>query len=207
MNVILVNASPHEKGCTYTALSVISDTLNEEGIDTKILNVGKTVKHPCMACLACKKTGKCVFEDDVVNEYAKLIEEADGFVIGEPVYYAGPASQAQMFMDRIFYSSGSKLKFKPAAAIASCRRGGLTATMDRMNKYFSISQMPIVSSNYWNGVHGNSPEEVMQDVEGLQIMRTLARNMAWMIKCIDAGKKAGIDTPKQEEKIMTNFIR
>lgn len=207
MNVLLVNASPHEKGCTYTALSVIAETLKDEGIDSKILNVGKTVKHPCVACGACKKIGKCAFDDDVVNECAKLIEEADGFIIGEPVYYAGPASQAQMLMDRLFCSDSGNFKFKPSAAIASCRRGGLTVTMDRMNKYFSISQMPIVSSNYWNGVHGNTPEEVLRDAEGLQTMRLLARNMAWMIKCIDAGKKAGINSPVQEDKIKTNFIR
>lgn len=207
MIVLLVNASPHERGCTYTALSVIADTLKEEGIDSKILNVGKTVKHPCVACGACRKLGKCAFDDDVVNEYAECLKEADGIIIGEPVYYGGPASQAQMFMDRLFFSSGANLKFKPAAAISSCRRGGLTATMDRMNKYFTINQMPVVSSNYWNGVHGNTPEEVLQDEEGLQIMRILARNMAWMIKCIDAGKKAGIVTPSQEDKIKTNFIR
>ncbi|MEA4972841.1 MAG: flavodoxin family protein [Candidatus Metalachnospira sp.] len=207
MNVLLVNASPHEKGCTYTALSVISETLNSEGIDTKIVNIGKTVKHPCIACMACTKLHKCVFDDDVVNECAQLLQEADGFIIGEPVYYGAPASQAQMFMDRMFYSNNVNYKFKPAAAIASCRRGGLTAAMDRMNKYFTISQMPIVSSNYWNGVHGNVPEEVLQDAEGLQTMRILARNMAWMIKCIDAGKKAGIEMPVQEEKIRTNFIR
>ena len=207
MKVILVNASPHEKGCTYTALSVIADTLKENGVESEILQVGKQVKHPCMGCYASQKLKKCVFDDDVVNEYAKKIAEADGFIIGEPVYYGGPASQAQMFMDRLFYSYGSEFAFKPAAAIASCRRGGLTAAMDRMNKYFTIAQMPIVSSNYWNGVHGNAPEEVLQDLEGLQIMRNLAKNMAWMIKCIDAGKKAGINTPEQEAKVRTNFIR
>ncbi len=163
MNVLLINASPHEKGCTYTALSKIAKTLNEEGIETKIVNIGKAMKHPCIACMTCAKTnaGKCVFNDDPVNECIEMIKAADGFIIGEPVYYAGPASQAQMFMDRVFYSAGSQFAFKPAAAIASCRRGGLTTTMDRMNKYFTISQMPIVSSNYWNGVHGNSPEEVL----------------------------------------------
>ena len=207
MKVILANASPHENGCTYTALSVIADTLKENGVESEILQVGKQVKHPCMGCYACQKLKKCVFDDDVVNEYAKKIAEADGFIIGEPVYYGGPASQAQMFMDRLFYSHGSEFAFKPAAAIASCRRGGLTAAMDRMNKYFTIAQMPIVSSNYWNGVHGNTPEEVLQDLEGLQIMRNLAKNMAWMIKCIDAGKKAGINTPEQEAKVRTNFIR
>lgn len=209
MNVLLVNASPHENGCTYTALSVIAKVLNEEGIETNIVQIGKKMKHPCVACMTCAKTkaGKCVFDDDPVNECIELIKAADGFIIGEPVYYGGPASQAQMFMDRVLYSGSSAFAFKPAAAIASCRRGGLTPTMDRMNKYFTISQMPIVSSNYWNGVHGNTPEEVMQDAEGLQIMRTLGRNMAWMVKCIDAAKKAGIEYPVPEAKIRTNFIR
>lgn len=209
MNVLLVNASPNEKGCTYTALSEIAKTLNDEGIETKIVHVGKNMKHPCIACSACRKngTGKCVFDDDPVNQCIELLKRADGFIIGEPVYYGGPASQAQMFMDRAFYSAGANFAFKPAAAIASCRRGGLTPSMDRMNKYFTISQMPIVSSNYWNGVHGNTPEEVLQDEEGLQIMRILGKNMAWMIKCIDAGKKAGINYPQQETKIKTNFIR
>lgn len=209
MNVLLVNASPHEKGCTYTALSEIAKTLNEEGIDTKIVHIGKAMKHPCVACMTCAKTksGKCVFDDDPVNECIELMKAADGFIIGSPVYYAGPSSQAQMFMDRVFYSSCSAFAFKPAAAVASCRRGGLTATMDRMNKYFTLAQMPIVSSNYWNGVHGNTPEEVLQDAEGLQIMRTIGRNMAWLIKSIEAGRQAGIELPTQEQKIRTNFIR
>ena len=209
MKVLMINASPHEKGCTYTALSEIADTLEKEGIESEIINIGKAMKHPCVACMTCTKTksGKCVFDDDPVNECIEKIKEADGFIIGEPVYYGGPASQAQMFMDRVFYSAGSSFAFKPAAAIASCRRGGLTPTMDRMNKYFTISQMPIVSSNYWNGVHGNTAEEVKNDFEGLQTMRILARNMAWLIKSIEAGKKANITYPEQEKKIRTNFIR
>ena len=209
MKVLMINASPHEKGCTYTALSEIGDTLEKEGIESEIINIGKAMKHPCVACMTCAKTksGKCAFDDDPVNECIEKIKEADGFIIGEPVYYGGPASQAQMFMDRVFYSAGSSFAFKPAAAIASCRRGGLTPTMDRMNKYFTISQMPIVSSNYWNGVHGNTAEEVKNDFEGLQTMRILARNMAWLIKSIEAGKKANITYPEQEKKIRTNFIR
>ncbi len=209
MKVLMINASPHEKGCTYTALCEIEKVLNEEGIETQIVHVGKSVKHPCVACMSCIKTksGKCAFDDDPVNECAELLRQADGFIIGEPVYYGAPASQAQMFMDRLFYSAGSTFAFKPAAAIASCRRGGLTPSMDRMNKYFTISQMPIVASNYWNGVHGNTPDEVLQDLEGLQTMRILGRNMAWMLKCIDAGKKAGVVCPEQEKKIRTNFIR
>ena len=209
MNVLLVNASPHEKGCTYTAVSEIAKTLNAEGIDTKIVHIGKAMKHPCVACMTCAKTkaGKCVFSDDPVNECIELLKNADGFIIGEPVYFAGPASQAQMFMDRLFFSAGASLAFKPAAAIASCRRGGLTSTMDRMNKYFTYAQMPVVSANYWNGVHGNTPEEVVQDLEGMQIMRTIGKNMAWLIKCIEAGKKEGIVCPEQEKKVRTNFIR
>ena len=207
MKVVLVNGSRRDAGCTYTALSVIADTLKENGVESEILQVGKQVKHPCMGCYACQKLKKCVFDDDVVNEYAKKIAEADGFIIGEPVYYGGPASQAQMFMDRLFYSHGSEFAFKPAAAIASCRRGGLTAAMDRMNKYFTIAQMPIVSSNYWNGIHGNAPEEVMKDEEGIQIMRILGKNMAWLLKCIEAGKKNGVAVPAAEDKIKTNFIR
>lgn len=207
MKVLLVNSSPNEKGCTFTALSEIAKVLNEEQIETQIVQVGKLMKHPCVDCSGCRKIGKCVFDDDPVNMCRELLKEADGFIIGSPVYYAGPSAQAQMFMDRLFHSGAKDFAFKPAAAIASCRRGGLTSTMDRMNKYFTISQMPIVSSTYWNGVHGNTPEEVLQDLEGLQIMRNIGRNMAWMIKCIDAGKKSGINYPVGETKISTNFIR
>ena len=178
MKVLLVNTSPHEKGCTYTALCEIEKIFVEENIETEIVQIGKEMKHPCIACGVCRKAGKCVFDDDPVNECIEKLTEADGFVIGSPVYFAGETAQAKMFMDRMFFMKNGAFAYKPAAAIASARRGGLETTVDSMNKYFSISQMPIVSSTYWNSVHGNTPEEVLEDKEGMQVMRNIGRNMA-----------------------------
>lgn len=206
MKVILVNGSPHQYGCTYTALSEIADTLQKEQIETEIFWVGSKPISGCIACKGCFKTGKCVI-DDTVNTFLEKAASADGFIFGSPVHYAGASGMLTSFMDRAFYHKASLYQGKPAAAIASCRRGGASATFDQLNKYFTICSMPVVSSQYWNMVHGNTPDEVRKDLEGLQTMRTLGRNMSWMLRCIEAGKKAGIEFPVHEEKIATNFIR
>jgi multimeric flavodoxin WrbA len=208
MKVLLVNGGPHKEGCTYTALEEISKTLNEEGIDTEIFWVGNKPISGCIACKTCSTKGECVF-DDVVNEF---VVKADGFIFGTPVHYASAAGAITSFMDRAFYSAScgkNKDAFlnKPAAAVCSAIRAGTTATYDQLNKYFGISQMPIISSRYWNMVHGGNPEEVKQDKEGMQIMRILGRNMAYFLKCIEAGKKAGIKSPEAEKTEFTNFIR
>ncbi len=207
MKVILVNGSPHEKGCTYVALKEIEKTLTEEKIDTEIFWIGTKPISGCIACGQCRKINRCVF-DDVVNEFVKKAKEADGFIFGSPVHYAAAAGSITSFMDRVFYSTrDDTFRYKPAAAIVSARRAGTTATFDQLNKYFTISQMPIISSRYWNMVHGASPDEVYKDEEGLQIMRVLARNMAYFLKCIEAGKEQGISLPKDENTTFTNFIR
>lgn len=206
MKVILVNGSPHKNGCTYTALSEVAGALSKEGIETEIFWVGNKPLSGCIACKGCVKTGKCVI-NDTVNEFIEKAKDADGFIFGSPVHYAGASGALTSFMDRAFYHKAGVYQGKPGAAIASCRRGGASATFDQLNKYFTICSMPVVSSQYWNMVHGNTPDEVKQDLEGLQTMRTLGRNMAWMLKCIEAGKKAGIDFPEHEEKVATNFIR
>ncbi len=206
MKVILVNGSPHHNGCTATALAEAGRALNECGIDTRDFWIGIKPITGCIACRQCYETGQCVFTD-VVNQFAELAAEADGFIFGTPVYYAHPSGQILSFMDRLFFSGGRHLAFKPAAAIASCRRGGNETSFDVLNKYFAINNMPIVTSQYWNGVHGNTPDEVLQDREGLQTMRTLGRNMAWLLRCIEAGKTAGFTKPSLEDFQRTNFIR
>ena len=211
MKVLLVNGSPHQKGCVYTALEEVAKTLEEEGIETEIFWIGVKPIAGCIACGYCAREGKCVF-DDVVNEFVEKAKEADGFIFGTPVHYAGASGAITSFMDRVFYSSacakkGDRFLFKPAAAVMSARRAGTTATYDQLNKYFGISQMPIISSRYWNMVHGNTPEEVKKDEEGMQTMRILGRNMAYYLKCIEAGKEKGINPPKHEKTISTNFIR
>ncbi len=206
MKVILANGSPHKNGCTYTALSEIAATLEKEGIESEIFWIGNKPLSGCIACKGCFKTGKCVI-NDTVNEFIDKAKDADGFVFGSPVHYAGASGAITSFMDRVFYHKSGQYQGKPAAAIASCRRGGASATFDQLNKYFTICSMPVVSSQYWNMVHGNTPDEVKQDLEGLQTMRTLGRNMAWLLKCIEAGKNAGIEFPQGEAKIATNFIR
>lgn len=206
MKVMLLNGSPRGEKCTYTALSVIAKRLNELGIDTEIFNVGAKPLAGCIGCGTCRTNGKC-FVDDGVNEFVSKMEECDGLIVGSPVYYAAASGQIAAFLDRAFYSGGGKFAGKPGAAIVSCRRGGASAAFDQLNKYFSISNMPIVTSNYWNQVHGNTPEEVLKDEEGLQTMRTLADNMAWLLQCIEAGKEKGINLPQYEAKIKTNFIR
>lgn len=206
MKVLLVNGSPHAQGCTYTALCEVAAALEKQGIETELFQVGTKPISGCLGCGACIKTGKCVI-DDVVNEFVEKAKDADGFVFGSPVHYAGASGAITSFMDRVFYGKGAVYANKPAAAVMSCRRGGATATLDQLNKYFTISNMPIVSSQYWNMVHGNTPDEVRQDLEGLQTMRTLGINMAWLLKCIEAGKAAGIAMPEREAKVATNFIR
>lgn len=205
MKVLLINGSPHKNGCTYTALSEAAASLNENGIETEIFWIGNKAIHGCIACGGCKDTGRCVF-DDGVNDVSDKMAECDGLIVGTPVYYASPNGSLYSLLDRLFGICPS-LAHKPAAAVASARRGGTTAATDGINKYFTIRQMPVVSSTYWNTVHGNTPEEVKQDKEGLQTMRNLGKNMAWLIKCIDAGKKAGIDIPVAESSEKTNFIR
>lgn len=205
--VLLINGSGNEHGCTYTALSEVAATLEKESITTEIIQLGKDPVRDCIGCGACAKLGKCIFDDDLVNRVHEKALEADGFVFGTPVYYAHPSGRILSFLDRLFYSGGGAFAFKPGAAVASARRAGTTASLDALNKYFTIARMPVVSSNYWNMVHGNTPEEVKQDLEGLQIMRGIGQNMAWMIKCIEAGKAAGISYPQTEKKIKTNFIR
>lgn len=202
MKVLLINGSPHKEGCTFTALSEIKDQLEKEGIDSEIFWIGNKPVRGCIACGRCGTLEKCAFDDDVANEIVEKMLESDGLIIGSPVYYAGPNGALCAILDRVFYSASSKFAFKPGASVVSCRRGGSTASFDRLNKYFTISNMPVVASKYWNMVHGNTPEEVKQDLEGLHTMRTLARNMAWLLKSIE-----GNDLPEQEEKVFTNFIR
>lgn len=206
MKVLLVNGSPNKNGCTYTALEEISKSLNKNEIETEIFQLGKKPIAGCIGCGNCLKTGKCFIEDSV-NVFIEKAKNADGFVFGSPVHFASASGMLTSFMDRAFYGKGNIFSHKPAAAIVSCRRGGATASFDQINKYFTISNMPVVSSQYWNMVHGNTPEEVIQDLEGMQIMRTLGNNMAWLLKSIEAGKAAGLTIPEKEEKISTNFIR
>lgn len=188
MKVLLLNGSPRKEGCTFTALSEVASALNANGIETEIFQAGNP-------------------EKENVKAAAAKLKDADALVVGSPVYWASPSGQIIEFMDKLASLAGKELLYKPAAAVASARRAGTTATLDVLNKYFTYHQMPVVSSNYWNMVHGNTPEEVKQDSEGLQIMRTLGNNIAWLLKCIEAGKDAGVAMPKPEEKIKTNFIR
>jgi len=211
MKVLLVNGSPHQKGCTFTALSEVAAALNEEEMETDFYWIGNKPIGGCIGCFQCAKKQKCVFEDSV-NEFTALAAGYDGFVFGSPVYYAGMNGSLMSFMDRVFFSASAQephpFRFKPAAAVVSARRAGTTSTLDQMNKYFFHQQMPIATSRYWNMVHGNTPEEVRQDEEGLQTMRYLGRNMAWLLKLKEVGEEAGVKQPKQEEKReSTNFIR
>ncbi|MGD0856688.1 MAG: flavodoxin family protein [Dehalococcoidia bacterium] len=206
MNVLLINGSPHKNGCTYTALCEVTGQLNKQGIETNIFHIGNKPIQGCIACHGCKESGYCVFKDDPVNECIDLAKKADGIVIGSPVYFSAPNGSLCAFLDRMFFMKNAEYAYKPSAAIVSCRRGGASAAFDRLNKYFTISSMPIVSSQYWNAVHGNTPEEVRQDLEGLQIMRTLGNNMAWLLKCIEAAKNT-VPYPEKEDRTSTNFIR
>ena len=206
MKVLMINGSPNENGCTFTALSEVSATLQKHGIETEFFQIGKKPVQGCVACMGCSKLGRCVFNDGV-NDINSRLDEIDGLVIGSPVYYGGPAGSLCAFLDRLFFSGGEKWFGKPAACVVSCRRGGATAAFDRLNKYFTIMNMPVVSSQYWNMVHGFTPDDVRKDLEGLQTMRTLGENMAYLLKCIEAGRKAKVPEPEMEEHILTNFIR
>ena len=205
MKVLLINGSPHEKGCTYTSLKEVADTLEAEGISTEIHWIGKGDIPGCRSCGYCKKNGHCVIDDDV-NITAKRIGEFDGFVFGAPVFYSGPAGQMNAWMDRFFYSNGGKFSGKIGASVVNARRGGNTASFERMNQYYLISNMIVPGSMYWNMTHGFTPDDVRKDKEGLHTMRTLGKNIAWLLKCIEAGKAAGVRPPEYEPKELTHFI-
>ena len=208
MKVLLLNGSSHPHGCTNTALQAIATTLEAAGIQTEILFLGNEPVRDCTACGTCKTLpGRCVFDGDIVNQVIAKAEAADGFVFGTPVYYSHPSGRILSVLDRAFYAGKAAFVHKPAAAIASARRAGTSASLDVLQKYFTISQMPVVSSTYWTMVHGSKPEDVLQDAEGLQTMRNLAANMAWVLRCIEAGKEAGIQPPQAESGARTNFIR
>ena len=205
MKVLMINGSPHAKGSTYTALHEMEKVFNAQGIETEIVQVGNQAVRGCIACGACGEKGKCVF-DDVVNELAEKFEVCQGLVVGSPVYYASANATLVAVLDRLFYSSHFDKTMKVGASVASARRGGLTATFDELNKYFAITGMPIASGQYWNGIHGNNADEAAKDAEGLQMMRTLASNMSFLMKSIELGQKA-FGLPVKEAKVSTNFIR
>lgn len=206
MKVMLINGSPHQYGCTYTALKEAADALNLRGVETEILWIGQKPVAGCIACSHCKENGLCVF-DDLVNYIISKLPETDGFIFGSPVYYAGPSGQLQSLMDRLFHGSGSKFAGKVASAVVSCRRGGASAAFQRLNLYFQMNNMIVITSQYWNQVHGHTPEQVRQDAEGMQTMRTLAENMAYVLKSLEAGRNAGVPPLSYEPKEFTNFIR
>ncbi len=204
MKVLLINGSPNKSGCTNRALEEVAKALNSNDIENEIIHIGKKAVQGCIACGKCRDHERCVFNDDLYNTLFDKIKEIDGIVVGSPVYYAGPNGSLCAILDRLFYSGSKFLANKPAAAVVSCRRGGASSSFDRLNKYFTINQMPVISSQYWNSVHGNTPEEVEQDLEGLQIMRTLGNNMAWMLKTMNDSNHV---ITREKERIATNFIR
>ena len=206
MKVLLVNGSPHEEGCTYRALKEVEKILNKNNIQTEIIWLGNKPISGCIGCNICLKDNKC-FRNDIVNEFLIKAKEADGFVFGSPVHFAAISGALSSFMDRVFYGRTEIFKNKPACGIVSCRRGGASSAFEQINKYFSMSNMPIVTSQYWNQVHGTTKEEVEKDLEGMQTMRTLGNNMAWILKCIEIAKKSGLEYPINEKTIKTNFIK
>ena len=207
MKVLLINGSPHSKGCTFTALSAVEDELKNNGVETEILHIGNKDIRGCIGCYKCREIGRCVFGNDIVNETVKKFETADGLVVGSPVYYAGANGTLVSFLDRLFFSAQFPKRFKVGAAVVSARRMGTTAALDQLNKFFLHGEMPVVSSRYWNAVHGNSPEEVLKDEEGMQVMRYLGRNMAFLISAI-CNERSRSGLPAEEPKrISTNFIR
>lgn len=205
MKVLLINGSPRPQGNTFIALSEVASALSAEGIETEIVSIGAKAVQGCIACNKCYELGRCVFKDELYNRIREKLSGADGIIVGSPTYYAGPNGSLCALLDRLFYSSSELLEYKPAAAVAVCRRGGASAVFDRLNKYFTITNMPVVSSQYWNSVHGMLPGEALQDAEGLQTMRTLGRNMAWMLRKLHAGEKY-LPIP-EETRQMTSFIR
>ncbi len=209
MQVLVINGSPHKDGCTYTALTEVIKQLEVHNISTRVIHVGTKPVQDCIGCMGCARKKSCVFEEDAVNEAARLMDESDGLLVGSPVYYAGPSGALCSFLNRMYFqriATPEAFANKPAAAVVSCRRGGASAAFDRLNKYFSIARMPVVSSQYWNAVHGSTPEDVRKDLEGLQIMRTLGRNFAWMLQNIQASANT-IPSPEIEPITRTNFIR
>ena len=210
MKVLLINGSPHQKGCTYTALCEVSDSLNHNGIDTDLFWIGNKPISGCIACKTCVKNNQCVF-NDTVNEFLDIAGGYDGFIFGTPVHWGAASGAMTSFLDRVFYADfcggGNRFLLKPASTVISARRAGTTATWDQINKYFGLMQMPVITSRYWNMVHGTQPEEVKKDEEGIQIMRILGKNMAYFLKCIELANKAGISKPEQEQITFTNFIR
>lgn len=206
MKVLLINGSPNKTGCTYTALHEVETTLHKQGIDTELLYLGKQPVAGCIACMKCFETGYC-FREDAVKEIQKRIDEFDAIILGSPVYYSGASGQLVSFLNRLFFAIEGRMAGKLGASVVSCRRGGASATFEQLNQYFTISNMPIVASQYWNSVHGFTPEDVRKDAEGLQTMRTLGENMAWLLKCIESGRNAGIDKPIYEPRLRTHFIQ
>lgn len=206
MKVLLINGSPNKKGCTYTALQEVETSLRLNGIDTEMLYLGKKEIYGCIACGNCMKTGYC-FRNDMVQDIQRRLDEFDGIVIGSPVYYSGPTGQLISFLNRLFFATENRMAGKVGAAVVSCRRGGASATFEQLNQYFAICNMPIVSSQYWNSVHGFTPEDVRKDKEGLQTMRVLGQNIAWLLKCIKIGRENGIDKPIYERRLHTHFIQ
>lgn len=202
MKVVLINGSPHRKGNTFIALSEVAGALEKEGVQTEIIQLGIKAVQGCIACNKCVELGHCVFQDTLYNQVREALQEADGIVVGSPVYYAGPNGALCALLDRVFYSCSELLAYKAGASVAVCRRGGASATFDRLNKYFTILNMPVVSSQYWNSVHGMRPGEATEDAEGLQTMRMLGRNMAWLLKGVKREER-----PEPELRVMTNFIR
>ena len=202
MKVVLINGSPHRKGNTFIALSEVAGALEKEGVQTEIIQLGIKAVQGCIACNKCAELGHCVFQDTLYNQVREALQEADGIVVGSPVYYAGPNGALCALLDREFYSCSELLAYKAGASVAVCRRGGASATFDRLNKYFTILNMPVVSSQYWNSVHGMRPGEATEDAEGLQTMRMLGRNMAWLLKGVKREER-----PEPELRVMTNFIR
>ena len=202
MKVVLINGSPHRKGNTFIALPEVAGALEKEGVQTEIIQLGIKAVQGCIACNKCAELGHCVFQDTLYNQVREALQEADGIVVGSPVYYAGPNGALCALLDRVFYSCSELLAYKAGASVAVCRRGGASATFDRLNKYFTILNMPVVSSQYWNSVHGMRPGEATEDAEGLQTMRMLGRNMAWLLKGVKREER-----PEPELQVMTNFIR
>lgn len=202
--VLLINGSPHADGTTRATLDEVGKGLAEYGVQTEIFHIGTKPVYGCTACRKCLELGRCVLDDDPCNELARRIKASDGIVVGSPVYYAGPNGALCALLDRVFFSAARGFAHKPAAAVAVCRRGGASAALDRLNKYFTISQMPVVSSQYWNMVHGACAEDAAQDLEGMQVMRVLGRNMAWMLENFERG---GAPLPEREKRAWTNFVR
>jgi len=202
MKVLLINGSPKAEGCTFTALSEVASALEKNGVETEVFQIGTKPIRGCAACTKCRAIGKCVYDDDACNELAAKIKEADGIVVGSPVYFSGANGALCALLDRVFYSSSGNFLHKPAACVVSCRRGGAASAYDRLNKYFTFAQMPVVSSQYWNSVHGSTPDEVRRDLEGLQTMRVLGNNMAWLLNC----KESGNPPPEAEARLRTSFM-